>query len=129
MAIQDGSGVLLDASRWLEEILFELDLKKRGNLLVNEMNMAEQYVRFVQLDDRGRFCMDEVMVGLVRLLIDTWNIMKARCEDGERGGLTGWLYLRGMNVLGHELPLVGFYKPVERRKCDSEGLIRVQEVA
>lgn len=111
MAVQDESGVLVDASGWPGKIVCDADALRVDESLVDEMNTAQWYVRFVVVDERGRAQADDKLVTLVRGLEERGLVFEVRCEGGEDGGTSGVLYVWGLNIPPHGSSLLGVFKP------------------
>lgn len=111
MAVQDGGGVLVDGSGWPERIVCDADALRVDESLVDEMNAAQWYVRFVVVDGRESAQAGGKLVTLVRGLEERGLVFEVRCEGGVEGGTSGVLYIWGLNIPPHGFSLVGVFKP------------------
>lgn len=87
--------------------------------------MAEQYVRFVEVDERRRVRTDGKLVEVARVSMERELAYEVRCEVGQKEGRTGMLYVRGMDVPGHGLSLVGLFRPMEKGRRVWEGKVSI----
>lgn len=111
VAKQDEDAAFVDASGWPARLVCDAANLSKDQALVEEMNSAQWYVRFVRVNDNGREEDDSRLSTLVGIMERKRLVFKIRCEGDGKGGTKGALYIWGLNIPPHGRSMVGVFKP------------------
>eukprot|EP00177_Eucheuma_denticulatum_P000257 GFKZ01000437.1.p1 GENE.GFKZ01000437.1~~GFKZ01000437.1.p1 ORF type:complete len:424 (-),score=60.50 GFKZ01000437.1:1123-2289(-) len=100
---------LVDGSGWCEELVFRKEVEKCGKDVVEEMNGAQWYVRFVEVDESGREKKQMYLSHLAGLLEERDKVYAIECD--KPGGTQGLLYMWGLRLPPYGLSLLGVFAP------------------